>query len=64
MAKSRSGMVTSDILPLAINIFPGKKKSLLSILVSIQCNSSQYLPGFGKENILYITIAGNLSASK
>ena len=70
MTKSKSGMVTSDAVWLAIDIFPDeveKKKFLLlhldGYLFSV-AHGNRYLPRGNKENVLSTTIAGNVSVSR
>ena len=69
MTKSKSGMVTSNALCLAIDILPdevGKSKFLLlhpdGYLFSVG-HGNRYLPRGNKENVLFITIAGHESVS-
>ena len=60
--KSKSGMVTRDSLHLEIGIFPGETAKMK---ISIQCvvPGNRYFPRGRKEDVLNITVAGNMHVS-
>ena len=68
MTKSKSGMVTQDALCLTIDMFPDevwKKKFLLLHLDGYWfsvTHGNRHLPWGCKQNVLSISIAGNISA--